>query len=68
MPTYVYKREDGTLFEVLQSIKDLALQTCPTTKQPVRRVIQPATPHFKGSGFYATDTKGAKNASAIPSK
>ncbi|MFP8488762.1 FmdB family zinc ribbon protein [Gracilimonas sp. Q87] len=39
MPKYIYKREDGTKFEKIQSMKDDALSECPTTGQPCRRVI-----------------------------
>lgn len=46
MPTYVYKRKDGSTFEQSQSIKEDALRTCPTTGQPVKRVIQPVATTF----------------------
>lgn len=62
MPTYVYKREDGTTFEVVQRITEPSLKICPTTGQPVQRVISGGTGLvFKGSGFYLTDyaRKGA---------
>ncbi len=56
MPTYVYRREDGTTFEIEQRITEDALETCPTTDQPVKRVITGGTGLiFKGSGFYLTD-------------
>ena len=56
MPTYAYKREDGTTFEVMQRITDEALEVCPTTGQKVKRVINGgAGLIFKGSGFYLTD-------------
>ena len=55
MPTYVYRREDGTTFEVEQRITEPALEVCPTTGQQVRRVISGAGLIFKGSGFYLTD-------------
>ncbi len=58
MPTYEYKREDGTVFEVLQSMSDEPLKVCPTTGQPVKRMISGGTGLlFKGSGFYVTDYK-----------
>lgn len=58
MPLYVYKREDGTRFELRQSIKEDALQKCPETGQPVERIITTtATPVFNGNGFYSTDYK-----------
>ena len=64
MPTYVYRREDGTKFEIKQSIKDDPLTECPETGQPVTRIISgSAGLIFKGSGFYETDYKrsGANN-------
>lgn len=55
MPTYVYRREDGTTFEMEQRITEPALTECPTTGQPVKRVISGSGLIFKGSGFYLTD-------------
>ncbi len=56
MPTYVYRREDGTTFEIEQRITEDSLETCPTTGQAVTRVITGGTGLiFKGSGFYLTD-------------
>lgn len=56
MPTYVYKREDGTTFEVMQKITEEPLETCPWTGQKVKRVIGGgAGLIFKGEGFYLTD-------------
>jgi len=34
--------------------------TCPTTGQEVERVLQPFTPRYKGTGFYSTDHRRAK--------
>jgi putative FmdB family regulatory protein len=56
MPTYEYQREDGTRFEIEQRITEKALTECPTTGQPVKRLISGgAGLVFKGSGFYLTD-------------
>jgi putative FmdB family regulatory protein len=56
MPTYVYRRQDGTTFEQDQRMSEDALTVCPTTGQPVKRVITGGTGViFKGSGFYQTD-------------
>lgn len=56
MPTYTYKREDGSVFEFEQKITADALKTCPTTGQKVKRIISGgAGLVFKGSGFYLTD-------------
>ncbi|WP_440999979.1 FmdB family zinc ribbon protein [Fodinibius sp. SL11] len=58
MPTYKYKREDGTTFEIRQSINDDALAECPETGQKVKRVISGGGGVvYKGDGFYVTDYK-----------
>jgi predicted nucleic acid-binding Zn ribbon protein len=55
MPTYVYRREDGSTFEIEQRITEAALTHDPETGQRVERVIVGAGLLFKGSGFYLTD-------------
>lgn len=56
MPTYVYRREDGSTFEIDQRITEDPLESCPDTGQKVERVITgSAGLIFKGSGFYLTD-------------
>lgn len=56
MPTYVYRREDGTTFEIEQRITDDPLETCPETGQDVERIITgSAGLIFKGDGFYVND-------------
>jgi putative FmdB family regulatory protein len=39
MPTYVYRREDGSTFEVNQKITEDPLDECPETGQPVERIL-----------------------------
>lgn len=39
MPTYTYRRDDGTTFETQQTITDDPLAECPETGQPVERII-----------------------------
>ena len=65
MPTYEYEcAKCRKTFELVQSMKDNALKTCPKTlcrqktwgKGPVKRKIGAgAGLIFKGSGFYITD-------------
>jgi putative FmdB family regulatory protein len=55
MPIYEYRREDGTTFEVLESITADPLTHDPETGQAVQRVLHAPAVHFKGSGFYNTD-------------
>lgn len=58
MPTYKYKREDGTTFEIRQSINDDALEECPDTGQKVKRIISGGGGVvYKGDGWYVTDYK-----------
>lgn len=65
MPTYEYKREDGTTFEVMQQMSDSPLTECPTTGQPVRRIISGGSGVvLKGSGWYVTDYKNGKGKNA----
>ncbi len=69
MPTYIYRREDGTDFEIEQRISEPALTVDPETGQAVRRVISgKAGLVFKGSGFYLTDyTNYGKDGKKKPS-
>jgi len=57
VPLYDYKCENGHRFEVRQNIRDDALKTCIECGAPARRVIHPVGIVFKGSGFYATDSR-----------
>ncbi len=58
MPTYEYKREDGSTFEVIQKMSDAPLSTCPTTGQKVKRIISGGGGVvYKGEGWYVTDYK-----------
>jgi putative FmdB family regulatory protein len=61
VPVYVYRRQDGSIFEIAQRITDASLVSCPTTGQRVERVLQPFTVHFKGTGFYSTDSRKPKS-------
>jgi putative FmdB family regulatory protein len=62
VPVYVYRRQDGSSFELEQRMADDALVSCPTTGQRVARVLQPFTPRYKGTGFYSTDHRKTKAA------
>jgi putative FmdB family regulatory protein len=56
VPTYKYRREDGTTFTEQQSIKEDPLEECPVTGQPVERVIEGAPSiQFNGDGFHVND-------------
>ncbi|MEQ8525188.1 zinc ribbon domain-containing protein [Gracilimonas sp.] len=68
MPTYEYKREDGSTFEIIQKMSEPALETCPTTGQKVKRIISGGGGVvYKGDGWYVTDYKdNGKKSSATP--
>lgn len=65
MPVYVYRREDGSTFEIVQRMAADALVRCPASGQRVERVLQPFTPHYRGGGFYSTDHRQA-DTEAVP--
>jgi predicted nucleic acid-binding Zn ribbon protein len=57
VPVYVYRRDDGSIFEIEQRMTADPLLSCPTTGRKVARVLQPFTPRYKGTGFYSTDRR-----------
>ena len=63
MPTYGYHCPAcGAEFEVLQRMTDEAAANCPHCGAPSRRVFFPTGIVFKGSGFYATDSRRGSSA------
>lgn len=58
MPTYEYACTNcGHRFDVRQSFNDDPIGDCPKCGASVRRVLYPAGVIFKGSGWYATDSR-----------
>ena len=69
MPKYVYQGlNTGITFELEQRITEAALTHHPETFEPVKRLIGRPAISFKGSGFYANDSKGSagKEAKVAP--
>ena len=66
MPTYSYRCKNcGAEFDQYQKFTDNPLTRCPTCrKNMLRRVLQPSAIVFKGSGWYAKDSRSASGASA----
>lgn len=69
MPTYEYRCTDcGRDLEVQQRFSDDPLTVCPTCQGTLNKVFSAVGVVFKGSGFYATDSrkndKGKAGASA----
>lgn len=66
MPIYEFVCQDcGHEFELIQSFSDSSIPQCPVchSEQVMRQVGRPAI-HFKGSGWYITDSKKASKSSA----
>lgn len=66
MPIYEFACHDcGHEFEKIQSFSDSSTPICPNCQgvHVRRRISQPAI-HFKGSGWYITDSKNSSKASA----
>ncbi|MCC2592050.1 zinc ribbon domain-containing protein [Tessaracoccus sp. OS52] len=63
MPTYQYRctscAED---LEVFQKFTDPSLTDCPSCDGELRKVFNAVGVVFKGSGFYATDSRKSKTA------
>src|SRR6266480_2289716 len=58
MPTYEYAcLSCGTHVEVYQRFSEDPLTVCGICGGPLRKVFHPAGILFKGSGFYATDSR-----------
>jgi putative FmdB family regulatory protein len=58
MPTYEYRCAScGNLVEVYQRVDEEPLRECQRCGGELRKVFHPAGIVFKGSGFYATDSR-----------
>ncbi len=58
MPRYEYQcNECGVRFERVQRFDEAPLTECPECHGEVHRLIGPVGVVFKGSGFYATDSR-----------
>ena len=58
MPIYEYQcTKCGRRVEMMQKITDESLQTCPSCKGQLRRLMSLTSFQLKGSGWYATDYK-----------
>ncbi|MDR0959967.1 MAG: hypothetical protein LBM23_06390 [Propionibacteriaceae bacterium] len=58
MPTYQYHCANcGADLEIFQRMTDPTLTVCPECEGELRKIYAPVGIVFKGSGFYATDSK-----------
>lgn len=68
MPIYTYQCEEcGVRFDARQKFSDEPVSECPECGGHTHRVPQPVGIVFKGSGWYAKDSKGS-NSLATPGK
>ena len=64
MPTYQYRcTACSKELEAVQKFSDPALTTCPSCSGDLRKVYSAVGVVFKGSGFYATDSRTSSPAS-----
>lgn len=69
MPIYGYEcSQCGHQLEVLQSLSEEPLRTCPECMGPLRKLLYPVGVIFKGSGFYSTDYKSSSNGKSSSSE
>ncbi|WP_040158492.1 FmdB family zinc ribbon protein [Nigerium massiliense] len=65
MPTYQYRCTSCSHdLEAFQHFTDAPLTTCPECGGTLRKVFSPVGVVFKGSGFYATDSRSKSKANA----
>jgi putative FmdB family regulatory protein len=66
MPIYEFGCADcGHEFEKIQSFSDTSTPACPRCQSVrVQRRLSPPAIHFKGSGWYVTDSKNGNKSSA----
>jgi putative FmdB family regulatory protein len=66
MPIYEFLCQNcGREFERIQSFSDQSLPNCPACQSTfVQRKLSPPAVHFKGSGWYVTDSKNSTKSTA----
>ena len=69
MPTYQYRcRACGDELEAVQKFTDPALTECPSCAGELRKIFSAVGVVFKGSGFYATDSRKPETSASEPAK
>jgi len=69
LPIYEYQCTNcGCRVEMMQKITDESLQTCPSCKGLLRRLMSLTSFHLKGNGWYATDYKDKKDGGEKPTE
>ncbi|GAA2181060.1 hypothetical protein GCM10009785_14420 [Brooklawnia cerclae] len=69
MPTYQYRCQTcHNELEAFQKFSDDPLTICPECGGPLRKVFNSVGIVFKGSGFYATDSRKSSTAADLTAK
>ncbi|TRY20067.1 FmdB family transcriptional regulator [Tessaracoccus rhinocerotis] len=69
MPTYQYRcTACGEDLEIFQKFTDPSLTVCPSCDGELRKVFNAVGVVFKGSGFYATDSRNSKTSTTPAAK
>lgn len=69
MPLYEYQCDAcGRRFERIQKYSDPPLESCPTCRGTVKKLLSAPAIQFRGSGFYITDYAKAGSAGAEGTK
>lgn len=67
MPVYEYQcKKCRYKFELKQSFNDDPIVTCPQCGSKAKRIFSSVPIIFKGSGFYTTDSRQAKDKTSKP--
>jgi putative FmdB family regulatory protein len=61
LPTYEYRCEGGHQYEKREGFDAPSRQKCPTCNRKATRLLHAPPIVFKGSGFYATDSRGSSS-------
>ncbi len=68
MPVYSYAcKSCGHKFDIHQDFSDDSLTICPECQGQLKKVFGTVGISFKGSGFYATDSRNSSSSSLSPS-
>ena len=69
MPLYEFRCEScGHTTETILAFSDPLPTTCESCGGALKKLLSAPAVQFKGSGFYATDSRAAKKAASSPAK
>lgn len=69
MPVYSYAcKSCGHAFDIHQDFSEDSLTICPECQGQLKKVFGTVGVSFKGSGFYATDSRSSTSSTVPPAK